>query len=91
LPAIEPALRKLESHHAAFQRPEGQAAIRGASLRAHRRGRTEAALKLNVLLAEMGETQLVDELRRLSFDGRIRRLERFAEVLKDRGRAQLPG
>jgi hypothetical protein len=78
---MEPVLRELESRHTTLQCRDGRAASRGTSLQHHRRARAEAALKLNVLLAEMGETELVEELRRLPFGVRVRRLRGFAEAL----------
>ena len=45
--------------------------------KAFRYQRQASVLQINVILAEMGELDLVNELQKLSFDRRIRRLEEF--------------
>ncbi len=93
LEILRPVFADLEEHHAAFQDCGGYGAEDAAGRRTHRRARETAALRLNVLLAEMGEVQLVDETQRLSFDHRIQRLREFVASLDGRGPAgtDLPG
>lgn len=43
----------------------------------YRKARQEASLKINVLLAEMGEVELVEKLERMPFDRRIEELKTF--------------
>jgi len=43
----------------------------------YRKIRQESSLKINVLLAELGEVDLVEEIEKLPFDTRIERLELF--------------
>ncbi|MBE0617001.1 MAG: helix-hairpin-helix domain-containing protein [Proteobacteria bacterium] len=81
LEALRPILTDLENHHAAFLNCSGCADDDAAGRRAHRRSREAAVLRLNVLLAEMGEDQLVNETQRLSFENRIQRLQKFAASL----------
>jgi hypothetical protein len=45
--------------------------------RTYRQQRQSCMLRLNVLLAEMGELDLVNELQKLSFERRIQRLEEY--------------
>jgi hypothetical protein len=45
--------------------------------REYRQERQACSLRINVLLAEMGEIDLVNELQKLSFERRIRRLEEY--------------
>jgi hypothetical protein len=90
LSVLNPVLARIEAHHRDFDRLEG-AHVRSeadAHRRRHRRSRQEAALRVDTLLAEMGETRLVDELQRLSFEQRIGRLREFLGSLKG---AQGPG
>jgi hypothetical protein len=49
--------------------------------RKFRQERQDRALQINVLLAEMGETELVNELQKLSFERRIEKLEEFIASL----------
>jgi len=49
--------------------------------RVHRQGRQMTALKIEVALAEMGELELVEQIQKLPFPGRIERLEEFIQQL----------
>jgi len=76
----------LAAHHGEFQKYSGgddEGPEDAAQRKLHRRGRQEASLKTNVLLAEMGEVQMVDELQRLPFEGRLLRLKGFLESLAE--------
>jgi hypothetical protein len=85
LDALEPLLADLAAHHAGFLERKGHAAQDAEARRTHRRARETASLRLSVLLAEMGEVQLVDELQKLSFENRIQRLRAFAAALAGHG------
>lgn len=88
LRALGPVVDALEEHHSKYQRYEngkdGESG-RAQNRKLHRRGRQDASLQLNVLLAEMGEVQMVDELQRLTFDGRIKRLRSYLSSLAQIG------
>jgi hypothetical protein len=86
LGALTPLVEELGAHHEAFQRLAGSDEDRpeeAASRKLHRRARQDASLKLNVLLAEMGEVQFVDELQRLPFEGRLQSLKSFLGTLAE--------
>ena len=76
---LSPVVTGIEEHHREFDRLEGadDRPEAAADRRKHRRGRQESALRVDMLLAEMGEVHLVDELQRLSFERRIARLRDF--------------
>jgi hypothetical protein len=82
---LEPHLARLAEHHGAYLETPSQeedSQEDAASRRRHRRGRQDAALKIDVLLAEMGEAKLVDELQRLTFADRIQRLRELGATLR---------
>lgn len=69
-------LDELRREHENFNRASDDSA-RAEEKREFRQRRQSCALRINVLLAEMGEIELVNELEKLSFDRRIRRLEEY--------------
>lgn len=54
-----------------------------ATKRESRRDRQACALRVNVLLAEMGNLDLVEELEKLAFGRRIERLDKYVKTLND--------
>ncbi|MBI5016121.1 MAG: hypothetical protein HZB55_11645 [Deltaproteobacteria bacterium] len=91
---LEPLIVRLSEHHGAYRQcvdAELQGGDRAPEKRRHRRGRLYAALRIDALLAEMGEVTLVDELQRLPFDGRLRRLGEFVAALRPAQDAGVPG
>jgi hypothetical protein len=79
---LEPVVAELAQHHQAFQDCDGDRSAVAEERKRHRRARQNAALRANVLLAEMGQVHLVDEIQRLPFDGRIQRLRDFMASLE---------
>ncbi|MCP3978785.1 MAG: hypothetical protein GY716_05575 [bacterium] len=79
-------VQKLRDTHETFERasrkditlPEVAEAKRQS-----RRKRQACALQINVVLAEMGELDLVDEIKKLAFGRRIERLEKFLRSAED--------
>ena len=72
-------LNELRRHHEGFQQAsanESDPAL-AAEKRDCRQQRQSCALWINVLLAEIGELELINELEKLSFDRRIERLEEY--------------
>jgi hypothetical protein len=73
-------LAYLRQQHEGFQRAsenEWADPSLAEEKKAFRYQRQACVLQINVILAEMGELDLVTELQKLSFDRRIRRLEEF--------------
>jgi DNA repair protein RadA len=71
---------ELRSLHENFQRASKNAWLNPAlasEKRDYRQQRQSCFLWINVLLAEEGEVELVNQLKKLSFDRRIRRLEEY--------------
>jgi hypothetical protein len=85
---LEPIVAELDQHHQAFQNCGGDRSAGAEARKRHRRARQNAALRTNVLLAEMGQVHLVDEIQRLPFDGRIQRLRDFMASLEQGPRAK---
>jgi hypothetical protein len=74
------ALAEFDEHHGAFRRSangDGERPEDVADRKRHRSARQKVAFKIDMLLAEMGEAQLVDRLQRLPFDSRIKELHEF--------------
>jgi hypothetical protein len=69
---------ELRRHHEAFKRaceadhPDEAIAAQKRSSRCNRQA---CALEINLLLAEMGEVEMVEELEKLAFEQRLSRLE----------------
>lgn len=71
-------VKDLTRRHEAFETiAEEESAALAAEKRECRRGRQACALQVNVVLAEMGELDLVEEIKRLAFEKRIERLEQY--------------
>jgi hypothetical protein len=69
------SLAELVQLHERFERAEQNEAA--AEKRAARRAREAAALEVNLLLAELGELQVIEELRRSPMRDKIGRVERY--------------
>jgi hypothetical protein len=54
-----------------------------ARKREARRGREAAVLELDLLFAELGDVDLIEELKRCSVRGKIRRVESYLEPLQN--------
>jgi hypothetical protein len=83
LDRIKPALDELELHHEAFlscSADDDPGSDAAESRRTHRRKRQTASLRMTVLLAEMGEMQLVNEFQKLPFGRRIEQLRKFVKT-----------
>ena len=73
-------LGELRMHHEAFQHAssnEWSNPALAAGKRDCRQQRQSCALWINILLAEIGELDLINELEKLSFERRIERLEKY--------------
>ncbi len=77
---VREMLAELKQEHEGFERAaeaEWSDPVLTAEKRDRRQKRQACLLRINVLLAEMGEIELLNELKKMSFDGRIRRLEEY--------------
>lgn len=73
---------ELRRQHEGFERASAQEwsnPALAADKRKFRQNRQACVLQINVVLAEMGELDLVNEIQKLSFDRRIQRLEEYLE------------
>lgn len=74
------AVRELRRLQESFQRiseNEGSGNVTAADKRECLRARQDCALQISVLLAEMGEVDLVEQLRKMAVERRVERLERY--------------
>jgi hypothetical protein len=73
---------ELRSYHEDVQRVSGKGfnLPAAAEKRDHRQQRESCLLRINVLLAEEGEVDLVDQLKKLTFERRIRLLEEYLSL-----------
>lgn len=73
---------ELKRQHEGFERASAQEwsnPALAADKRKFRQNRQACVLQINVVLAEMGELDLVNEVQKLSFERRIQRLEEYLE------------
>jgi hypothetical protein len=73
---------ELRRQHEGFERASAQEwsnPALAAEKRKFRQNRQACVLQINVVLAEMGELDLVNEIQKLSFERRIQRLEEYLE------------
>ncbi len=73
---------ELRRQHEGFERASAQEwsnPALAAEKRKFRQNRQACVLQINVVLAEMGELDLVNEVQKLSFERRIQRLEEYLE------------
>ncbi|MCS6885755.1 MAG: hypothetical protein RMM17_05305 [Acidobacteriota bacterium] len=73
---------ELKRQHEGFERASAEEWANPAlahEKRKFRQNRQACVLQINVVLAEMGELDLVNELQKLSFDRRIQRLEEYIQ------------
>jgi hypothetical protein len=70
----------LRMHHEGFERAsadEWSNPTLASEKRKYRQNRQACVLQINVVLAEMGELDLINEIQKLSFERRIQRLEEY--------------
>lgn len=79
---------ELRRQHEGFERASAQEwsnPALAAEKRKFRQNRQACVLQINVVLAEMGELDLVNEIQKLSFERRIQRLEEYLESSANMG------